>query len=174
MIKRDYRTRYKLDEAAYFLDKMKRYYDSWTEFGYYLSAFLSASRSVFYFMHAEYCKVQGFKQWEKKNIISSKIFIDPDLEFLKSKRSENIHQKNVSMKATMKIPISFKPSIEELRELRSKNLPTPSQQMVRGSPTRINTYFQDKEDVEVLDFCVSVHQKIVSLVRDCEKEFKIY
>lgn len=52
----------KLDEAKFFLERMKapdnnRYFD------YYLSAYISASRSVLWVMKAEFTHVQGWEKW---------------------------------------------------------------------------------------------------------------
>ncbi len=129
---------------------------------------------VFVYARVEFSKVPGFKQWEKKNIMRAGKFIDPDLEFLNDKRCENIHQRNVSMKGTMEFSVNTEPSVEERKELREKNLPVPPQRMSRGPTKTISIFFQDKEDMEVMDYCENVHQKIGSILRDCEKEFKIY
>lgn len=38
----------KLDEARFFLERMENHKEQWPEFGYYLSAFVSAFASIFY------------------------------------------------------------------------------------------------------------------------------
>ncbi|MBC7108976.1 MAG: hypothetical protein H5T41_09395 [Methanomassiliicoccales archaeon] len=56
-------TRFKLNEAKYFLEQMKEHADSTEEFAYNLSAFLSAARSVTWIMQNEFKNVPGFEEW---------------------------------------------------------------------------------------------------------------
>ena len=56
-------TRQKLDEAHYFFEKMKESVEENNVFGYNLSAFLTAARSVTLFMQKEYSDKIGFDNW---------------------------------------------------------------------------------------------------------------
>lgn len=53
----------KINEARFFLKKMKEKYNNRAEFKFYLSAFLSAGRSIIWIMNAEFNKVPFFKEW---------------------------------------------------------------------------------------------------------------
>jgi hypothetical protein len=68
------RTRQKLDEARFFLAKLDEHYFDHVRgivgddnpppiFAYYLSAFLSAARSVTWVMRHEYIRVNGWEAW---------------------------------------------------------------------------------------------------------------
>ncbi len=62
------RTRQKLDEAAYFLQRVQEhYFDALEDNGrpliYYVSAFVSAARSVTWIMKSEYGGLDGWKAW---------------------------------------------------------------------------------------------------------------
>src|SRR5215831_1694870 len=59
------RTTRKLDEASFFLGFLERkpHGVEWLEFHYYLSAFVSAARSVLWIMRAEYSHVPGWQEW---------------------------------------------------------------------------------------------------------------
>jgi hypothetical protein len=62
------RTRQKLDEAAYFLHRIQEhYFDALEDDGrpliYYVSAFVSAARSVTWIMRNEYGDVNGWRLW---------------------------------------------------------------------------------------------------------------
>jgi hypothetical protein len=56
-------TRYRLQEAEFFLALLKKHHNHAMKFDFYLNAFLSAARSVLLVMHAEYDKVDGWKKW---------------------------------------------------------------------------------------------------------------
>jgi len=62
------RTHFKLAEASYFLLKADKNWRNVPDFDFYLSAFISAARSVTWVMNAEFGKVPGWKDWfeEKK------------------------------------------------------------------------------------------------------------
>jgi hypothetical protein len=67
-------TRRKLDEARFFLDLMEKHYLEVPGFSYYLSAFISAARSVLWVMRAEHAPIDGWEAWfDSKNV-------DPELE----------------------------------------------------------------------------------------------
>jgi len=77
-----WRTRRKLDEAAYFLHKVQAHYydalhaqlrgeDPPPEFHYYLSAFVSAARSVTWVMRSEYSATDGWEEWFKTRVVSA-------------------------------------------------------------------------------------------------------
>jgi hypothetical protein len=57
------KTRRKLDEAKFFLDQLQPNYGKAKKFDFYLSAYISAARSVLWIMKAEYGRVPGWKSW---------------------------------------------------------------------------------------------------------------
>ena len=64
------RTRQKLDEAIFFLGKVREHYDGVLDpevdgrhLIYYVSAFVSAARSVTWVMKSEFGKQSGWKEW---------------------------------------------------------------------------------------------------------------
>lgn len=174
MVKKESPTRFKLTEAMYFLDSMRGNYDHSMKFRFYLSAFLASARSVLDYMHREYCKKPGYSPWEKKYLgkIYDGKFVDSDIEFLNQKRVDNIHIKNVSTKGTYQRKVWFKPSIDEIKELRKQGKLVPQQEMFQGSDELVRRFFPDKQDVDILDYCANVLQKISNLVCECEKQFK--
>ena len=60
-------TRQKLDEAHHFFEKMKESVEENNVYGYNLSVFLTAARSVTLFMQKEYSDKIGFDNWYKDN-----------------------------------------------------------------------------------------------------------
>lgn len=57
------RTHFKLAEASFFLLKADENWRNVPDFDFYLSAFISAARSVTWVMNAEFCKVPGWREW---------------------------------------------------------------------------------------------------------------
>lgn len=82
-------TRHKLNEASFFLSKLDEHYHDNVRnlitgerqppvFSYFLSAFVSAARSVTWIMRSEYAKIAGWEQWYQ-----SKQVIDEERALLK-------------------------------------------------------------------------------------------
>lgn len=63
MAERGTRTKRKLEEAKFFLDQLRPNYGKEKKFDFFLSAFISATRSVTWVMGAEYGDVPGHKEW---------------------------------------------------------------------------------------------------------------
>ena len=59
------RTSRKLDEARFFLQKLRASVDEPTEFDFYFSAFVSSARSVTWVLRAEYKDYPGWLNWYK-------------------------------------------------------------------------------------------------------------
>lgn len=56
-------TKGKLLESKFFLDRLEESYLLHPDFGYFLSAFISSARSVFWVMRHEYGQVPGWQEW---------------------------------------------------------------------------------------------------------------
>jgi hypothetical protein len=56
-------TRFKLNEASYFLDQMKKTRGNETIFFYYLDAFIVSARSILWVLNHEYSHKKGFTIW---------------------------------------------------------------------------------------------------------------
>ena len=63
----------RLDEAIFFLNKMKENKNVTPDFDYYLNAFFDSARSVLWIMRAEYCKVDGWEKWFEEKDTTEKI-----------------------------------------------------------------------------------------------------
>jgi hypothetical protein len=56
-------TKEKLEEARFFLEQLERNYRSSPEVRYFLSAYISAARSVTWVMRSEYQDILGWEEW---------------------------------------------------------------------------------------------------------------
>jgi hypothetical protein len=63
MSARGHLTQLKLDEARFFLDQLAPNYGKERKFHFFLSAFISAARSVTWVMKAEYADVEDWTTW---------------------------------------------------------------------------------------------------------------
>lgn len=98
-------TRDKLNEAQYFIDRMKETNCYKNAFRYNLSAFLSAFRSITLFMQKEFNSVDGFTSWYK--IKQSQMMSDKILKFFNEQRVQTIHVQPISARPSqnqMNIP----------------------------------------------------------------------
>ena len=78
--------RHKLDEASYFIERMRAEHDNRTAFRFELSAFLGASRSVLqYALREASTKPEGRKWYDQA------LTRDPIFAFFKELRDDNIH-----------------------------------------------------------------------------------
>ena len=84
-------TRDKLNETKFFLKCLKY---ATTNFPYYLSAFLTAARSITYFMQKEYAHVKGFSKWylEKQSYMKN----EPIMKILHNKRNMTAHKNPIN------------------------------------------------------------------------------
>lgn len=57
------RTQYKLEEARFFMSHLEKHWRHLPQVDFYLSAFVSAARSVTWVMRAEFSSVPGWEQW---------------------------------------------------------------------------------------------------------------
>ena len=172
MVNTESQTRYKLTETMYFLDSMQGNYNETMKFRFYLSAFLTSARTTLEYMHAEYCKTPGYSPWEKKYVIINGEYLDNDIEFLRQKRVQNIHIRSVPTRGTYQRNLWFKPSLDEIKELRKQGKTVPKQEMFQGSDELIKRFFPEKKDVDIVAYCQTVFNKIRDLVNECEKRFK--
>jgi len=67
------KTEYKLEEARYFLAHLEKHWRHLPQVDFYLSAFVSAARSVTWVMKAEFVHVHGWEQWYETKKPSSTI-----------------------------------------------------------------------------------------------------
>ena len=91
-------TRHKLNESGYFLDMARKSSQEDEIFSFNLSAFLSAARSITFFMQKQYNDCSWFEAWYciKRREISG----DAELKYLNAARVESIHKKEVLTAST--------------------------------------------------------------------------
>lgn len=81
--------KFKIDEAGFYLRKMKESFSQDPDRRYYLSAFLSAAKSVDYYLISRFGHLPEFQKWRSNKL--DKLSIDTNLEELVKLRDQNVH-----------------------------------------------------------------------------------
>ena len=167
----------KVREAEFFLGQMKKTVNSPDEFRWNLSAFLSAARSVTWFLQSEFARTQGFKTWygEKQEEMRK----DPAMRFFVSKRNFSIKQASLTPRQaiTVKASGTIRPSgaleikvirdgkVVERRELPASEQPAPVEVPAHVTYSHLFPDFPGGER-NVIDACQEYLSKLKSVVRE--------
>jgi len=90
----------KIEEARFFCSQMAKK-ENEEHFGYYLSAFLTSSRSILQYALEEAKSKTGGQGWYDVEVSNSKI-----IQFLKDKRDVNIHCEPLTLKRDIALELS--------------------------------------------------------------------
>jgi hypothetical protein len=164
-------TRNKLNEASYFLELMTKCFESDDKFTFNLSAFLSASRSITWYMQRQYGKKQGFSDWycRKQTDMSA----DTELDYLNKARVEDVHKEYVKTGTTKILHHSTDAylvkdgetqNIESLKQVKEEPTWQPE-------PTIVKRFFHNFGKVEVIPFCEKQLKKFSATIDECERLF---
>jgi len=173
----------KLVEAKYFLTKMEKNIDDLVKFKFNLSAFLSASRSVTFYLQKEFAYNPKFTEWYQKK--QNEMKEDPLFKFFNNKRVTVVHIKTIDVRGHHEV--SFTESIGisdsvtfELRDAdgniketgssNSKSKLSPKKKTERTNVTRrwFFTDFND-EDAEIMPLCLRYIRTLQSIVDEASK-----
>ena len=163
-------TRNKMQEAIYFLEKMEQSFDDDTTFTYNFNAFLSAARSITFYMQKQYAHHEGFSLWYCQK--QEKMKKDIELKYLNQARVGALKTEPINKGATREIKFTVDailskenvPSTEQSKEPQSV---TP----LENYPKTVRRFFPDFEDLDVVEFCDNQLTKLVELVEECENRF---
>lgn len=153
-------TRFKLHEAAYFLEQMKKNVDNRTDFLFNLIAFVSAGMSLSYVMQFQYKKGEDdpFWRWYVPNVREA-LAKEEDAAFFHSKRVKFLKQKgnprlDVRQLVTTTVIARYNIAGAE-SEKKEEKLPeqhshqeSPSQQQEQEPPPPPNPTMTDDPDAE--------------------------
>ncbi len=161
---------YKAKEAEFHLRQAKKHYQEDDEFSYFLSAFLSAARSITFYMQKQYGKKTGFPEWYCME--QTRMVADEELRCLKEARVEDVHRKPVHIGTTRAVSCSFDAIlVKEGDELSPDAEPVVPEKAVESRNVTLRRYFVDREDNDVIEFCSSQLDKLTALVARCAAKF---
>lgn len=183
-------TRKKHGEAKFFLGLMERNSGSFPDFNYYVSAFISAARSVTWIMRAEYQTKEGWEAWydaRQPTIVDDKFLKDANELRVKSVKSEPV-QTNV--RVTLDIPPEE--VTPELREFFRSLQPDQLAQMLLvrtrdvkngklggrqvlafGEVTKTTMYVDGFPQHDILELGRRYVAELEGLIQECERKFPL-
>ena len=160
-------TRFKLREAENFLVQMERLFKEDDNFYWNLSAFLSAARSITYYMQKQYKHKDGFEEWYKRQ--QSQMKADPELKYLNEARVEAVHTETVPTGATREVSVTVDTIVvEEGTEPRKLSGQAESVPVAQNESRTIRRFFPKFKNGDVMSFCRRQLSKLSQLVDDCE------
>lgn len=151
-------TRFKVEEASYFLYMMKQTFNEESNNCIYnFNAFLSAARSITYFMQQQYCHQDGFIEWYCDQQVKMKK--DQDLIILNKARVDIIHKKPIAtiLEFTL-IPIPNSKVVKDIYEKMTFNVDKRAFQI-------------NGEEIDIIKFSETQLNKLIRLVEECERRF---
>ncbi len=170
--------RQKFGEAAYFYNGMISRRLNVTIFPYYLSGFLSALRSVTYYMQKQYAHEPGFESWYLNKQTEMKA--DPTLKLLHSNRNEIVHKEPVDLffYRDFEFPARFGQCIETKHlEFRYDQTPEGDAKTIikvhadgveEEVKSRITWHFTEEDKVDVAQHCYIGLQRLDSILNELE------
>lgn len=179
----------KLKESKFFLNKMKEEYTVDPDFIYYLSAFISAGRSILWVMRNEYVHIDGWEKWynskkpteEEDRILLKKI---NDIR-LRTVKTKTLHTATRALFDVDKEGITEEIK-EYLQSLGNKKISftialnegdKDKTRLDENGVTftgKIDGFFRKIEDFpeeDILKVCERYINNLEELVLECEKEF---
>lgn len=168
--------RQKFDEAAYFYNGMLAHRTNSVIFPYYLSAFVSALRSVTYYMQKQYAHDPRFEEWYAKK--QSEMRSDPVLKLLHDKRNTALHIEpfDLYFYESFRMPEKYGGVITtDHLELREETGPTGQINMTlrvgkegEAEPVEplISRQFTEDDPVDVLNHCYAGLEKIDTILKE--------
>ena len=195
-------TRKKLSEARFFLDKLSYAYDDETDITYYLSAFLSAWRSVLDIMLYDFCEYfsLGFTREEKINdqmciAVASVLNKTQAIEFIKWWRQKQGFLKNTPLwnKRTLIVHRGYPPVESIIYYVMSSGANSST---ISGFgydypygygypfgetiPTTTPTdqfdevfSFSDYPDISIIHLCADAYDEMEAIVKEAETKFEV-
>jgi hypothetical protein len=193
-VKKSSKTRAKLEEARFFLNKLKEK-ENWdgNVINYYLSAFISSSRSVLWIMRSEYKNVSGWEDWydSLKPTEAQKAFIKNVTEI----RNRSEKEEPLQVRGRVVFKVSKDNLTEDFKAFLKSNVNKPflitlaDINKVKDSKTVVDltnkrasslmkldkVFFTVKEfpDKNIITVCNRYFNLLNSMVRKCESLFGI-
>ena len=149
---------------------MEDSYQDDNTFTYNFSAFLSAFRSITFYMQHEYAGSDGFYEWYSKKKIE--MSTDDELKFLSDARTDNVHKEYIPTVATRGKGFSI-----DMLLRREGETQTWSEEAKNNAPTNtsgktLRRFFEQYLEIDAVQFCEKQLAKIRGLVEDCDTQFR--
>jgi hypothetical protein len=168
--------RQKLSEAAYFYNSMLPHRTNPVIFPYYLSAFVSALRSVTYYLQKQYAHDERFKDWYAQKQEAMKV--DPVLKLLHDKRNTALHVEpfDLCFKQGWKMPercggVITTTFLAVREEAEPNGQVRTFLQVGKDGPeeeveTQISWHFTDNDPYDVMQHCCEGLEKMNAMLKE--------
>ena len=172
----------KLNEAQYFLRRMKEVANDREHFRWNLSAFLSAARSVTMIMNVQYARSDGYEGWLDGKIKEADLRTGGMVKYLKEQRRLTVHVRPLRPSAFIQVDLTMHLDIGinaptvitgTSSTLATKSISQPLKVESTVESTRKQTYyFDDIKDRDILSICGSYIEEIKAIAAECERKFE--
>lgn len=164
-------TRHKLDEAYYFLSKMRENFEDDKIFQYNLSAFLNAERNITFYLQKQYGHCKDFYEWYDKKQHEMKQ--DKELRFFIDARNEDVKEEPIKTIATRLLTKTMSYCIVKNGKIIGENQGEyPSAQDNKEKyPKTVYRYFTKYRDIDMLAFCENQLDKLSKIIDECENKY---
>jgi hypothetical protein len=168
--------RQKFAEAAYFYNGMLPHRTNPVVFPYYLSAFVSALRSVTFYLQKQYAHAPAFAPWYEAK--QQEMRADPVLKLLVEKRNMALHQEpfDLSFRQGWKMPDKYGGVITATflavrEEAQPDGRVRTFLQVEKDGPeeeveTQISWHFTDDDPKDVMQHCYEGLQKMDAMLKE--------
>ena len=191
MTGRDGSTQFKLDEAKFFLEQLQPNFGRERKFDYYLSAFISAARSVTWIMRAEFGSLDGWEEWFDQLTASNE-----EYELLRGTNAVRIRSQKQAALRTMGVPEITRAKITKEQSQRIKEaLASATDGEVKGTLRGSNGHYFIEFEIDgealriavesvakhrglrefpardILSVCNAYYRYLESIVQQCRDRF---
>jgi hypothetical protein len=166
----------KFDEAAHFYNGMLAHRNNPVVFPYYLSAFVSALRSVTYYLQKQYAHDPRFQEWYTKKQVEMKA--EPVLKLLHDKRNTALHVEpfDLYFRQGFKFPEKYG-GVIETTHLEVTEKPDPMGEIkitlkvgkdgeVEQVEPLISWHFTEDDTKDVMNHCYDGLEKIQAVLKE--------
>jgi len=148
---------------------IKQSFEDEDKFAFNLSAFLSAARSITWYLQKQYARRDGFAEWycQKRIMMSA----DPELKYLNEARVEDVKREPVKTGVTHELSRGFDVIFGEAPP-RSEQVKEAEGPPIQSSTKIIRRFFPKFGNIDVIEFCENQLKKLNKIVEECEKQFR--
>ncbi len=182
-------TRYKLNEARFFLDRIQADWRNLPDFDFYLSAFVSAARSVTWVMRAEYGKAPDWEAWfDKKAPTARRRELLKRMNIVRV-RATKTRPIRTRAKVNLSVPVeTFSDELSKLSQpgtdLRFRLIPVDASNtemyivvndriVGKGNLDNAEHELPEFGGVDSTAVCLEYFDELESLVSECEARFEL-
>jgi hypothetical protein len=190
------RARRKLEEAEFFLERLRENYGKVKKFDWYLSAFISSSRSVTWVVRSEYSRVPGWRDWWKElgkatDADEISLLKGTNMVRIRTEKREPLHTDTKVVAKQIRVPKEqverFRAFMERVRDqkvvvsLAGTMGKDAVLQMTAGDETfaypvaevLMDRRLPELPDTDILQICERYYAALASVVGACEQKFGV-